>query len=434
MTRTRITKSKRINEGKRQQLLEIAGKLAVIRKDVWKEFGGISGLSITPYEARNEWIKRTVQLPARLWKATMVDALDNIKAYREAAKITVKKAIKSRPSEKQKELYQMLKRNDWQGNNFLHRQMRKVFVRGISTVNNQIVLDSGSYRWFLRNGQGWIAIQSLEKGKRIHIPLTSNYELTGNLRLIIGKQVIVHYTIEVETLKTCGDRVIGVDKGYTEAFADSDGDFHGVGLGKELSEYSNKLKIKYQRRNKLYALSQKNASIAKHNLGTKKMEKLARRHKNKIKDIVYKAANAVVDKALVVVCEDLTSPIANNKPMGKNVNRRLSSWTKGIIASALSDVTIRRCSAVCLVSGAYTSQMDSSIKVLLGKRVGDKFYHYNGDVSQADTNAARNILGRYYDDEIYQYMPYKAVKEVLVRRTELFMAESHKLQTVGSQL
>lgn len=48
----------------------------------------------------------------------------------------------------------------------------------------------------------------------------------------------------------------------------------------------------------------------------------------------------------------------------------------------------------------YTSQMDSMTDRLEGRRVGDKFYHMNGDVSQADTNAAVNVKQRADDTEI----------------------------------
>jgi len=51
--------------------------------------------------------------------------------------------------------------------------------------------------------------------------------------------------------------------------------------------------------------------------------------------------------------------------------------------------------------------------------VGDKFYHASGEVSHADTNAARNIKHRGDDTEITRYMPFIKVKEILLNR---FMA------------
>ena len=43
------------------------------------------------------------------------------------------------------------------------------------------------------------------------------------------------------------------------------------------------------------------------------------------------------------------------------------------------------------VNPAYTSQMDSKTGLLEGSRDGDKFYHANGEVGQADINAVCNI-------------------------------------------
>ncbi|SEQ02478.1 hypothetical protein SAMN05421693_11461 [Ectothiorhodospira magna] len=61
-----------------------------------------------------------------------------------------------------------------------------------------------------------------------------------------------------------------------------------------------------------------------------------------------------------------------SKSFGKNINRRLASWTKGVIAEALDSVSSRRGSTVVLVNPAYTSQMDSRTGCLDGKRRGDQ--------------------------------------------------------------
>jgi len=53
----------------------------------------------------------------------------------------------------------------------------------------------------------------------------------------------------------------------------------------------------------------------------------------------------IVHEGSVIVTEDLTSPLAGKK-FGKNVNRRLSAWIKGVIASAIENVSRRRGSTV----------------------------------------------------------------------------------------
>ena len=132
---------------------------------------------------------------------------------------------------------------------------------------------------------------------------------------------------------------------------------------------------------------------------------------------MYDAVNRVVDKANTIAVEDLTSPIAGKK-FSKNVSRRLSSWTKGVIAQALENVSRRRGSTVILVNAAYTSQVDSMNGTLSGKRSGDRFYRENGDVLQADKNSASNVLARLDDSEISRWTSFKEVKAILLKRTE----------------
>src|SRR5436190_6706090 len=132
----------------------------------------------------------------------------------------------------------------------------------------------------------------------------------------------------------CGIQTIGVDKGFSEVLTDSDGEHHGIALGAALIKESDRLKIKYQRRNKLKAISAKKPHVIKHNLGRKKLSSQTLKHQATIKTIVHEAVHRVVDKASTIAAEDLTSPIVGKK-FSKNVSRRLSSWTKGVIASAL---------------------------------------------------------------------------------------------------
>jgi putative resolvase len=70
-----------------------------------------------------------------------------------------------------------------------------------------------------------------------------------------------------------------------------------------------------------------------------------------------------------------------------------------------------------VVNAAYTSQMDSFTGLLEGRRAGDKFYRTNGDVCQADFNAARNVRNRIHDRAITRYMPRLQVKQILHARS-----------------
>jgi IS605 OrfB family transposase len=424
MKATRIIKSKKLNQGKYEQLEEQAEELGNIRTNIWHDFGSINGLEVkSDRQIRDKWLKekRQFKVLANAWKETLRDSFGDIKAYREAAKEKVRKIIYKNIN-KPIEFYKLLKSEQWISNNYLRRLMRKHWKHGRNHTNNQIIVRSDNYTTFQQGGRAWIKIPSLQKGKRIAIPLNTTIEPSGTLRLILNEGIVaVHYTIDIQETKNCGNATIGIDKGYTEVFIDSDGIEYGKGLGKILTKKSDQLKQKYQKRNKLKAIankkSHKKQNIIKNNLGRKKLNRQANKTKSKVQDVIYQATHQLVNKAKFIAAEDLTSPIVG-KRFGKNVSRRLSAWTKGIIATALDTVSRRRCSSVILVNSAYTSQMDSRYGILKGKRRGDSFHCFDGAVLQADENAARNVLARLHDPEIDRWTPYQKVKSILLERTE----------------
>jgi IS605 OrfB family transposase len=428
---TRIFYSKKLNDGKLNQLIEIGKRLGKLRAEVWQRYGSVQGVELTHRQIRDQWLseKKQFPIPARLWKETLRDTFTDIGTYREAAKVKVRKAIHKRTDdddEERKRLYTLLKYDQWLEDSYLRRMMRKYFKHGKTKVDNQIVLDPGSYTTFKKSGKTWLKVMSLKPRKRIAIPLNGNHVPSGTLRLILkGERVEVHCAVDEE--KVCvsrphGNATVGIDKGYTEVFTDSDGEVHGEGLGELLSQESDYLKTKYQRRNKIKAIAEakphKRQNIEDNNLGGKKLDERKRKHTANVRNKIFKAAHSVIDKAEVVVTEDLTSQI-NGKSYGKNQNRRLAGWVKGTIAEAIEAVSRRRGATVKIVNASYTSQMDSRHGVLLGHRNGDTFYCFDGEVLQADTNAARNILAR-LDDEVHLFTPYKEVKAILLKRTEQF--------------
>jgi IS605 OrfB family transposase len=426
---TRILHAKRPNKGKLAALREQARRLGVIRSEVWQRFGSLQGVGVSDRRIRDAWLRqgRTFPVSANTWKETLRDAKGDITANMEAAKVKARRRIRRHTQDKaeQKRLFTALKGNDWVHDPYLRRMMRKHWKRGHNHTHNQIIVRSDNYTTFQLSGCTWIKIPSLMKGQRIAIPLNTTVEPTGTLRIIIKDDecIEVHYYIEVEAKRDCGERTLGVDKGYSEVLVDSDGDHHGQKLGQVLTDQSDGLKIKYQRRAKLRALAnntrnpRKRQHIRQFNLGRKKLNRQMDQTHAHIRDIVFQSVHKVVDKAAVIAAEDLTAPMAG-KSFGKNVNRRLASWTKGVIAEALDRVSRRRGSTVVLVNPAYTSQIDSRTGGLDGKRQGDQFYCSDGIVLQADQNAARNVLARLYDPDIERFTPFKQVKAILLERTE----------------
>ncbi|MCW3820883.1 RNA-guided endonuclease TnpB family protein, partial [Micromonospora sp. DR5-3] len=281
--------------------------------------------------------------------------------------------------------------------------------RGHNRTHDQIVVRADNYNTLV-DGQGrlWLAIPGLEPRKMVKIPLSTTVAPTGTLRLILRRgRVEVHYQIDASQMRSsqrpCGDQRVGVDKGYTEALTDSDGQPHGEQLGDLLTRESDRLKERNRRRAKLRSIANTAALHGNHakahrikanNLGTVKRDRQAARHRVRVRTEIFTAVHEVVDKAGTVVAEDLTKRFTGRKKLPKNINRRLAAWTKGVTAEALKSVSERRGSALVPVNAAYTSQTCHRCGDF-GRRSGDRFHCTRcGVVWQADVNAAINILHR----------------------------------------
>ncbi|WP_205650514.1 RNA-guided endonuclease TnpB family protein [Actinoplanes solisilvae] len=359
----------------------------------------------------------------------------DIAANRASAKVEVRRAVgrHAATETERKRLFTALKAEKWTDDPYLSRQMRKHWPRGANHTHNQIVVRADQFRTFTLTDGGnvWLAVPSLERGRRVAIPLNTTVSPTGTLRLILrAGRVEVHYQIDAADMPTsqrpCGEATVGVDKGYTEVLTDSDGNHHGQNLGRLLTEQSDRLKERNRRRAKLRSIANNAAQrgnsakadrIHKHNLGTAKRDRQAARWRARVRTETFTAVHAVVDKAGMVVAEDLTKTFAGRKKLSKNMNRRLAAWTKGVTAEALQNVSERRGSALVLVNAAYTSQVDPDSGSLVVRR-GDRLHCASGVVWQADHAAAVNILYRHGDPDIALHTPYKRVKQILQERTD----------------
>jgi transposase len=438
---TRVTFSLDLNCGKLAALAEQARRLSVVRTRVWHQFGSVEGAGLGDRKIRDGWLKdgtgASFCVLAVPWRETLRDAVGDIKAYREACKVPVREAIRrhTRDESERKRLYTLLKSDRWASDPYLSRQMRKYYRHGRNRTTNQLVVRSDSYSTFVlhEGGNVWLKIPGLEPRRSVIIPLDTTVAPTGTLRLILRDgRVEVHHGIDAKTLRSArrpaGTETVGVDKGYTEVLTDSDGIHHGVGFGKLLTERSDALKLKGQRRAKIRAVRDKAVeagNLAKaerievNNLGTLKGSRVRRRFDGSARTKIYQAANRLADKAGTIGAEDLTKNFAG-KNFGRNMNRRLSSWTKGVIAQALKDVSERRGSVLRLVNAAYTSQIVPCCEVF-GVRKGDRLYCTEsscGVVWQADHAAAVNVQRRLSDPDITLFTPYREVKRILLERID----------------
>ncbi|PWU57601.1 hypothetical protein DLJ47_02095 [Micromonospora sp. S4605] len=438
---TRIACSTRLNPGKYAALLEQARRLGRVRSEVWQRYGSINGVGsgLRDRQVRDWWLvdgtHQRFGVLANAWKETVRDAMADMTANMAAAKVNVRRAIVRRtddPAER-KRMLTALKSDRWAGDPFLARQMRKHWKRGKNCTHDQIVVRADQHHT-VADGRGrlWLAVPGLERRRMVRIPLSTTVAPTGTLRLILrGGRVEVHYQIDASQLRSsqrpCGDRMIGVDKGYTEALTDSEGEQHGVRLGKLLAVESDRVKERNRRRAKLRSVANNAARRGDHakahritvnNLGSVKRDRRAARHRAQVRTEIFTAVHRVVDKAATVVAEDVTKTFTGRKTLGRNVNRRLAAWTKGVTAEALTNVSERRGSVLVHVNAAYTSQACHRCG-RLGRRSGDRLHCTScGVVWQADVNAAINILHRAGDPDIALHTPHHRVKQILQDRTD----------------
>ncbi|MFE9202142.1 RNA-guided endonuclease TnpB family protein [Micromonospora sp. NPDC007230] len=438
---TRIAYSAHLNPGKIAALAEQARRLGRVRSEVWQRYGSVAGVGsgLTDRQVRDRWLADGTYprfgLLANAWKETVRDAIADIAANLEAAKVEVRRAIIRRTSDpaERKRMFAVLKADQWAGDPFLARQMRKHWKRGRNRTHDQIVVRADKYNTAV-DGRGrlWLSVPGLQRRQLVKIPLSTTVAPAGTLRLILrGGRVEVHYQVDAAGMRSsqrpCGDQTLGVDKGYTEALTDSDGQPHGEQLGELLTAESDRLKERNRRRAKLRSIANTAAARGDHakaqrikvnNLGTVKRDRQAARHRARVRTEIFTAVHEVVDKAATVIAEDLTKRFTGREKLPKNINRRLAAWTKGVTAEALKSVSERRGSAHVPVNAAYTSQTCHRCG-RFGRRSGDRFHCTRcGVVWQADVNAAINILQRAGDPDIALHTPHQRVKQILQDRTD----------------
>jgi biotin operon repressor len=80
VTRIAILGTQKLNKWKSNELDLIALSLGKLRSDLWNEFGSLKAWGVSKFEIDKQLrtLKDKYQLPAKLWKATLYDVIDNI--------------------------------------------------------------------------------------------------------------------------------------------------------------------------------------------------------------------------------------------------------------------------------------------------------------------------------------------------------------------
>jgi IS605 OrfB family transposase len=310
-------------------------------------------------------------------------------------------------------------------------------------LKRSMSLDANMYDVLEKNGTQYLSIMSLERGKRIKVPLLGNTQgikdiksskmYFGNIRIVKYNNTLeMHYGRETNVQQITTDtpvleNTIGLDLGYSEVFVDSNGIHYGTNFGKHLQTKSDHLKQKNQKRNKLFQLSEKYSkqnklrktnNIKRFNLGKIKYNMLINKQNATSARIINQAINELTKQNpnKIVITERLDKPISKN--LGRNWNRRLSSWIKGEIRERIEFKVLAKGFSHKTVNAAYTSQMCPACNYLhKDNRKQDKFECLHcRHVGHSDHIAAINIANRYFDPQIMIQTPYQQVKQILQAR------------------
>jgi IS605 OrfB family transposase len=454
-----------VNAGKAGMLSAVGSELDLVRAGVWARFSGAKTVYLSKRQIRDrlmtERAPEAFAVPQRLWRATVEDTVDNIRAWQQAVIATeVRQKIYARTSDdtgERKRLLGLAKTGRWREDPWLSRQCREAFAgkRPQPRRTGRIVADNCSYDTHRdERGRVWLAVMTPTRGSRLRLnlgPLPQELVPTSTIEIgpdgSDGWQVIASYPAR----RVCSTRprqkdltwLEGIDAGVSEVFTDTTGRRYGVGQYDCIAARSERDCARTKARNKLRAVRKRHLAraqaatalgdtataraatgkarrIERHNLGRKKLTRQRVHDRAMTKDTVYQAVHDLVDTTAHVVAEDLSGMRGKSK-FGRTANRVYAAWQRSFLADALASVPSRRGSAVTLVNPAYTSQQVHPCGHL-GIRRGKNVYcqtagcPQQGIVFDTEINAARNILARATDPQISRYTPKHEVKRILTER------------------
>jgi IS605 OrfB family transposase len=454
-----------VNAGKAATLASMGAELDAVRAGAWARFAGAKNAHLSKRQIRDrlmaEHAPAGVGVPQRLWRATVEDTVDKIRAWQQAVIATeVRPKIYDRAddnTDERKRLLGLARAGRWREDPWLSRQCRNAFTgkRPRARRSGRIVADNCSYdTWRDERGRVWLAVMTPTRGERLRLNLgplpdtlvpTSTIEIAPDGR---GSwQVIAAYP----AARVCSTRpqqpsitaVEGIDAGVSEVFTDTTGRRYGAGQYEQIAARAERDRARGTARNKLRAVRDRHLAraqaaaeagntataraaaakarrIDRHNLRHQKLTRQRVHDRAVTKNAVYQAVHDLVDTTAHVVAEDLAGLRGKSK-FGRNASRIYACWQRSFLADALASVPSRRGSAVTLVNPAYTSQQVHPCGHL-GVRRGKNVYcqtagcPQQGIVFDSEINAARVIRDRATDPQISRYTPTHEVKRILTRR------------------
>lgn len=261
----------------------------------------------------------------------------------------------------------------------------------------------------------WIKLSTLEKGKKIYLPITTNSyfegtkgdisnfiqinfkqnidKINGNISLSTQKRVNYdEYKIDICLIKNIKKEEyqpkidkLALDLGLNNLFATNLGELYGRNFSKLLKKYD-----------EIVSLLGKNRQKQKLKTVSKKYKKLINKIKEYLKNEINRAINNIIKnnkpKEIIVERLNLTSP-----KLSKKLNRMLSNFGKRIIEEKFESIKEKYGIVITQINPAYTSQECSKCGYVEKKnrKSQAKFIcGFCGKKQNADINSSKNILAR----------------------------------------
>ena len=289
-----------------------------------------------------------------------------------------------------------------------------------------VKFDANCYEVFSHENRQYIKLMTLEKGKRVVIPLMGVTKVQGNLTIVLDKDLDIHVSQDLQLNAPSKNALEAVDFGYTEVMTDTQGNSYGKQLGNILTTATDERHEKMKKRHKLHSLEKKYGktdpvkarNLKKYNLSNQKLHDKTKRVRETLKHEINSAINQLVKKTTpgVLVTENLRHYFTYNKT--KKANRKLSAWVRGVIQDRIEFKALAKGFRHEQVNPAYGSQNCPNCAFVDNKnRNGDHFKClFCGYENMADRVAAMNYARRYGDREIGLYTPCDQVKIILLSR------------------
>lgn len=294
----------------------------------------------------------------------------------------------------------------------------------MSIANGIYVRESKKAKSFTR----WVSIISDTPRKPIYIPIRDNHyyenapgkeDSTWTFQLKEnGKLRIITSKTSEEThppVRECNP--IGLDWGFKNLFATSDGRLLGLELHSYLLKQDKKITV-------LAAQLQKLGVPLKTN---RRYQQLTNATRETIKNTVGRILNMLDSEGVSeLVVENLDF---RSRSYSKRLNRLLNNAGRNAVKNKLTQLEKERGITITKVNPAYTSQECNNCHYVdKANRKGEKFLCRNcGHQDHSDLNAAKNILYRRSVGHVWLWQDKQAVKSLL----DAAFLESNRLKNQG---